>query len=130
MEKDFQAWHRIKKEIHNRHESIEVYFHEREIWWCHLGANVGVEQDGKGSTFSRPMLILKKFNRNMFWGISLSTKLKASPYYSEYTDIKKIKRSAVIPQLRLVSTRRLISKMDLMNIEDFGKIKKAIKDLL
>ena len=37
-------------------------FHEREVWWCSLGANIGFEQDGGGEDFERPVVILKKFN--------------------------------------------------------------------
>ena len=29
-----------------------VYFHEREIWFCYLGVNIGSEQDGTRKTFS------------------------------------------------------------------------------
>ncbi len=58
MEKDFEAWHKKKVGIHKKPKT--VFFHEREIWWCALGANVGNEQDGKGALFTRPVLILKK----------------------------------------------------------------------
>src|SRR6266566_1019469 len=46
MPKDFAKWHTRKSEIDQREP--RVFFHEREIWFCHLGANVGFEQDGKG----------------------------------------------------------------------------------
>ncbi|MBU2219125.1 hypothetical protein KKG15_01365 [Patescibacteria group bacterium] len=41
-EKDFDAWNIQKKKIHSRDEKI--LFHEREIWWCSLGVNIGFEQ--------------------------------------------------------------------------------------
>jgi len=31
-----------------------------------LGKNIGYEQDGNGSGFSRPVLVVKKFNNQMF----------------------------------------------------------------
>lgn len=130
MEKDFQSWHDLKNIIHHKNTDTQIFFHEREIWWCHIGMNIGVEQDGKGKTFSRPILIFKKFNRTMFWAIPLSAQLKNSPYYLEYTDDEMIKRSAIIAQLRLISSRRLINKIGHMHKTEFEKIKKAIRNLL
>ena len=44
MEKDFDHWNELKKEV-NSGEVLPLY-HAREIWWAHLGVNVGYEQDG------------------------------------------------------------------------------------
>ena len=41
MLKNFDEWNGQKKKVHNRDE--QIIFHEREIWWCSLGVNVGVE---------------------------------------------------------------------------------------
>lgn len=45
MDKDFKGWHSKKEKIENQNETIS--FRERDIWWCHLGLNLGHEQDGK-----------------------------------------------------------------------------------
>ena len=37
-----------------------------EIWMCALGKNIGREQNGGGESFSRPMLVIKKFNNEIF----------------------------------------------------------------
>jgi len=50
MNKDFNFWNDQKK-LTNDLDPSNIYFKEREIWWCHLGANVGQEQDGKGVRF-------------------------------------------------------------------------------
>ena len=63
MEKDFQKWHSEKEKLHAR--SNAPFFHEREIWWCSLGLNVGFEQDGKNDNFERPVLVLRRFNRDV-----------------------------------------------------------------
>ena len=73
-EKDFLNWHRIKENI--EFNNNRVYFHKREIWWCSLGVNVGFEQDGKGKNFARPVLIFKKFNKEIFWALPISAKIK------------------------------------------------------
>ena len=45
MEKDFDKWNESKKVIHHNNE--DKFYHEREVWWCSLGINIGFEQDGK-----------------------------------------------------------------------------------
>ena len=60
MDKDFQKWHLKKSEL--QEHGLRSYFHEREVWWCSLGMNVGFEQDGKGLQYMRPVLILKGFS--------------------------------------------------------------------
>ena len=37
------------------------------------GKNIGFEQNGKGSNFVRPILVLRKFNSSIFWGLPLTT---------------------------------------------------------
>jgi hypothetical protein len=44
MQKDFDKWNETKKKIHDRINT--PFFNEREVWWCVLGRNIGVEQDG------------------------------------------------------------------------------------
>jgi hypothetical protein len=43
MEKDFDQWNSLKKQL-NENERI-FYAHPREIWWCSLGINIGAEID-------------------------------------------------------------------------------------
>ena len=71
MDKNFDEWNECKK---NRDKNdIDIYFYEREIWWCAIGVNVGFEQDGKGERFARPVLIIRKFSKNVFLGVPLTT---------------------------------------------------------
>lgn len=69
MKKDFKKWHDKKSQVNE----IEVrpFFHEREIWYCTIGANVGFEQDGSGEDFLRPVIVFRKFNSEIFWAIPL-----------------------------------------------------------
>lgn len=64
MSKNFQKWHDKKSQIDDIKE--RPFFHEREVWFCHLGANIGFEQDGKGEDFLRPILVVRKFNNEVF----------------------------------------------------------------
>ncbi len=51
MKKDFQTWNGKKVAIK---DILEIpFFHEKEIWFCYVGANIGFEQDGQGVDFQR-----------------------------------------------------------------------------
>jgi mRNA interferase MazF len=126
MEKDFWRWHNLKSRINDSDKNIE--FHEREIWFCSIGTNVGREFDGKSRSFSRPILILKKFNLETFWGIPFTSKLKTGKYYLKIESMPQ--SNLVLSQLRLWDKRRLIRKMLTITEKEFETVKLAIKNLL
>lgn len=127
MEKNFQKWHNKKKEIH---ENIETpYFYEREIWWCSLGVNIGFEQDGKNENFERPIVILRKFNKHVLWSVPLTSRQKFGKYYFPFK-FGEESSVAILSQLRLISSKRLLRKIGMMPEEDFEKIKNSIKSFL
>ncbi len=130
MKKDFKVWGQQKEVIDHQISESSLYFKEGDIWWSRLGANIGFEQDGKGESFSRPILILKKFNQFIFWAIPLSTKCKNNPYYIECISQEGEKRTAIISQIRLMSVKRLTDKIGVTESVSFKIIRKAVKDLL
>ena|SRR5918992_367202 len=131
-----QSWKRIlkngiRKKPCSTRKRKPYFFHEREIWWCALGANVGNEQDGKGALFTRPVLILKKFSKTTFWAVPLTTKKKYGNYfYSLSSRVGGRRTTAVLHQLRLIDARRLSDKLGYAKKEDFKNIKKSVSDLL
>src|SRR6266496_835431 len=102
--KDFQGWHEVKQKLDARRPTPT--FHEREIWWCSMGVNIGFEVYGKGHIFSRPVLIVRKFSPSTFLGVPLSTRIKDSEYYHSIT-FKGKTTSAVFDQVRTMDGRRL-----------------------
>lgn len=64
--RNYTLWHSLKEKIELKNIE-EIRFREQEIWWCSLGENIGCEEDGKNELFERPVLILRKFNHEMFW---------------------------------------------------------------
>ena len=82
MLKRFAQWLGLKEKTHNK--SGFPHINEGEIWWCLLGTNIGDEEDGKGELFSRPVLVIKKFNKHLFWGIPLSTQIKENEFYYKF----------------------------------------------
>ncbi len=131
IEKNFKGWASEKEKIHHDIKESKIYFHQQEIWWSQCGVNIGSEQDGKGDEFSRPVLILKKMSRHMFWAVPISTKIKEhNQYYISYINASGELRSAIFIQIRLMSSKRLLRKLEYMPDDAFLRIKKAIKDYL
>ena len=95
-----------------------------------LGKNIGFEQNGSGTNFSRPVLVIKKFNNHMFWCASLSTKQKKFDFYYNFTDHNGEKVSVILAQLKLVSVKRLKRKLYEIQPNTFKEIKRKIKRLL
>ncbi len=58
--KDFDAWNKVKQNTHVL-QTLR-YPKEGEIWWCKLGLNIGDEQDGKGTRFERPVVIINNLD--------------------------------------------------------------------
>jgi mRNA interferase MazF len=73
---------------------------------CAIGKNLGREQNGGPRDFSRPVLVVKKFNNEIFWVVPLSTKQKPLDFYFNYNDPSGTPVAAVLAQLRLVSINR------------------------
>ena len=130
MIKDFDKWNQKKKEIDNN--NIRKIFHEREIWWCNLGLNIGEEQDGKNDNFERPVLILRKFNKYLLKIIPLSTKIKAGEFYVNFVSDNKdnISYSVLLSQEKTISSKRLIRKIKRLSENNFDLVKKKLKYLL
>lgn len=126
--KEFDKWIDKKKELHNKHV-VPPLFKECDIWWASTGINVGYEEDGKHEKFIRPVLVLKKFNRELFLGVPMSTKLKNNKYYIEVTIAEKIV-SALISQIRVFSAKRLQDKLAELDSKDFEKVKNEVVKMI
>jgi mRNA-degrading endonuclease toxin of MazEF toxin-antitoxin module len=124
MQKEFFEWHLKKESIDNIPERL--FFHEREVWWCSLGVNVGFEQDGKGPRFARPVLIFKKFNKEVFWALPLTTKVKENRFHMSIDLDDNLPRSVIVSQIRLIDARRLLHKMCTISENNYIDIKKAV----
>ena len=131
MDSQYNNWNEIKITIEN--ENIIVGFKERDIFYMNMGKNIGFEQDGKGENFVRPVVIIKGFNKNMFFGIPLSTNIKEGKFYYKFQFQKKdelVKNIALLSQMRLFSTKRLLNKIGVISKEDFESLKNEFKSLI
>jgi mRNA interferase MazF len=130
MHKNFDYWNDLKKEIDKTEIVPEKFPKEREVWMSSLGQNIGYEQNGSGNNFIRPVLVIKKFNNQMFWIVPLTTKQKEFDFYFNYADPNNQEVSAILAQIRLVSVKRFNRKMYEISNEIYIKIKENIKSFL
>ena len=125
-EKRFVEWYKLKTRIH---ASAAKLFREREMWWCSIGENIGSEENGKGRLFERPVLVVKKFNKELFIGIPLSSKLKDDQYHIPVL-VDHLMGTAIISQIRAYSSRRLVRKIGYCDYDDFNSICRRFVSLI
>ena len=125
--KDFKTWLQLKPKL----DMLRQYpkYQEGDIWWCHIGENVGHEECGKGDTFLRPVIVLRKFNHRIFFGMPTSSKLKDSPFYRPIV-VKGSRISALMSQMRLFDVQRLLYKQGKMSPNELVLLKKDFIRLL
>ena len=128
MIKNYKKWHKLKAVINNKKDKVP-YFRIRQIWWCSLGSNIGFEQDGKNNNFERPVLILKKFNKDVLLIVPITSSCKQGIHYYQF-NYKQKKYSIVLSQIKLISSKRLLRKIRRLDNDDFDKIKKKFIKLL
>lgn len=134
--KNYKDWHNLKSDIENSGQ--EKKFREREIWWCSLGENIGFEQDEKNEKFERPVLVLRKFNKGMFFGLPLTSKRKEDKFHMGFMvktknkdgEFEENESFAILSQMRLLSSKRIIRRVVRINENTFAKIEGSFIKLL
>jgi mRNA-degrading endonuclease toxin of MazEF toxin-antitoxin module len=124
MEKDFDLWNGIKKATDATDEAERLYFREGEVWWVRLGKNIGYETDGKSREFTRPVIVLKKYNQYSFLALPLTTAQKPNPYRLPIGAVDGKQASATLSQLRNIDSKRLVKKIVHLDADILAAIKK------
>jgi mRNA interferase MazF len=129
MDKNYDLWFPQKKQIDK--ERNPPSFRERDIWWCQIGVNIGFEIFGKSNSFSRPVLVLKKYSRFTFLGAPLST---TSPKFDLHvpTEINGKKGIIRLDQIRTFDARRFQadSLIHRLTPTQFKSVRQILKDNL
>jgi len=121
----YDEWHNVKKKIsESKHKP--PHYKESDIWWVSVGYNIGNEVYGKGKNFVRPVLVIKKFNRDFFLGIPLSTKIKDNLYYIPIT-VKERTVSVLMSQIRAFSSKRISNKLAELDEKNYKKVLEKIQ---
>lgn len=124
MQKDFDRWNGRKKEIDSG--AKRPFYHPREIWWCAVGVNVGNELDGTGKHYDRPVLIIRPFNAETFFGVALVGHPRTGRYYFPLGKVGDREAVANLSQARLFDTKRLIRKLGTIDERTFRDLSKAL----
>lgn len=122
MEKDFESWHELKKLLERESSNKALYFKPKEIWMCLLGLNIGSEQDGRGTSFSRPVLVFKVFNQDTFLGICVTSQKHYGSHCFKF-NIGGVDQFVNLSQIRTLSTKRFERKMATLPHEIFSNLK-------
>lgn len=128
MQKDFDGWNKEKKLLDSSAGNTDC--HEREIWWCSIGVNIGSEQLSQTDNFSRPVVVVRRFTREIFWGIPLTTKVKEHLPFRIKFMMGDYANDALLLQMRAYDRRRLVRKIGVVPEEIFETIVAAIVDAL
>jgi mRNA interferase MazF len=131
--KKFDEWNKEKQKVENKERF--VFAHPREIWWCSLGVNIGAEVDGKNENFERPVLIVKVYNKESMLVVPITSKLKNDSFHYELDVTEETKNKIFtkkiwikLTQIKVISSKRLLRKVNVIPILDFEKIKTKIKE--
>ena len=127
MHKDFDTWNGYKKGLHSRPDA--PFCHERELWWCALGVNVGFEQDGSGDEYRRPILILKGFSKQTCFVVPLTTATDTHALRPSVGLVDGKEARALLSQIRVIDTKRLVRKIGYLHKDIFARMRKTAKDL-
>ncbi|MEK7117130.1 MAG: type II toxin-antitoxin system PemK/MazF family toxin [Patescibacteria group bacterium] len=123
--KRFLEWIKIKEFLHLKKNPPG--FNEQEIWWANIGENIGHEEDGKDVRFVRPFIIIKKFNKDLLFGIPCSSVLKENKYYYRVNvETSDFETAALLSQARTISSKRLVRIIDKIGSGSFGELKTAL----
>ena len=110
-EKLYNEWNKQKVLLQTSETKGQPYPREGEVWMSFVGKNIGFEQNGAEEGFSRPVLVIKKFNNKIYWIVPLSSRQKSINFYYNFTDPNNLFVSLIMAQLRLISIKRFKRKM-------------------
>jgi mRNA-degrading endonuclease toxin of MazEF toxin-antitoxin module len=127
MLKRFLIWIGIKQSLHER-DIRPPYFKEGELWWAHIGENIGSEVDGKGDEFTRPVIVFRKLGAYTFLAVPTSTKKKEGTWYVAFRH-KGIDEIVLLSQVKVVSFKRLKEKIGELDGRDMDRIREAFRAL-
>lgn len=126
---DYNLWNVVKIQASkSKPKSIK----NGNIYWVKIGKNIGCEVFGKGENFTRPVLVIKQFNTKstLFLGIPLSSKIKNHPLCYVFVDSKNKSQNAMLSQMRVFDTRRIVSRCSKIDENELRNVIKKISAIL
>jgi len=114
----YDKWNELKQAIEIRKP---ILFAERDILFISMGQNIGYEQYGKGEEFLRPVVVLKKFSKNLFLGVPLSSQEKKGFFFHRVT-FKQRENTALLLQSKTFDSKRIKYKLAKLSKNEFNKL--------
>ncbi len=127
MFKDFLKWIKLKFKLSLKQNYAS--FEEGDVFWCCLGQNIGSEENGKHDYFTRPVVIIKKFNLSFCLILPLSTSIKNGQYYTKI-NFKNLNQVVLLSQIRCVDASRLRNRMGRLTNQELTKVISDFKNIL
>lgn len=124
----FISWSGRKVDVHFQGRD-EFYVSERDVWWASLGENVGSETNGKNFHFERPVIIIKRFSKDMLFVVPTTTKPKEGSWYHS-VEYDGVQTKAILAQARTISAKRLIRKIGHLPPEQLSPLIEAFTNLI
>ena len=129
MLKDFDKWNERKKKTHT--ETTWLAFYEREVWWMYTGVNIGVEIDGKHELFSRPVIVVRKFNKDMALIVPTTAQdKKGNKYYLAIAGDDNKHYTVCLSQIRAISSKRLFRKIGTIDNASYYSLLEKLSDMI
>lgn len=127
MKEFYDEWNEVKKQTDKRTDLTGIRV--GEIRWCRFGINIGNEIKGKSETFRRPVLIIKKYSADGFFGLPLTSKAHTGDWYYSLLQ-KELYGYVVLNQGRALDRKRLEEKIIEISEGELEAIKKAFCSLI
>ncbi len=124
--KNFDKWNKKKKQVENKQR---IEYSDGDILMVNFGENIGVEEGGKGEEFLRPLVVIKKFNKDFALCIPLSTTKKTGIYYHQF-NFKDSISNALLSQVKAVDAKRFKYRMGNINSEILNELKTKTRNLI
>jgi len=124
MQKDFDGWSKRKQRINAKRAA--AYAHPREVWWCSLGVNIGAETDGKNRNFERPVLVMRVYNKDTLLVLPITSKAKDDAFHQRIA-VRVGPVWVKLTQSRVISSQRLLRKVDTIPEETFNDVQEAFR---
>lgn len=127
---EFDKWNNKKKQINQgeiKHCKIG------EIYFANIGRNIGSEIYGKDDEFKRAVLVINKIFINNYVNLAiiipLTSKIrnKSGYLHHRFKDSKNKEQVALLAQLRVIDTRRIVSYISKINKSELNIIKDKIR---
>ena len=125
--KNFDSWNERQKLLDAT--EFQGLLHNREIWWCALGVNVGSEQDGKNDYFERPVLVIRYTRKDVVLIVPITSKI--SNHKDRITfNIAGLKQQILLSQIKTVSNKRFLRKIGRLGVQLFQEVLIALGQII